>query len=199
MYNKLTRYCCGFFTLCLLFACIMPIYGNSDDHTRSLILKGVDANDDRNYVEALKLFSEAKELAIKNNQPKELFLAINNTGITYSILFDHGEALKHFLEAYSIALNNGFEESEYLVLNNIAILYSKEQELDKSKLYFEKALNMIKKMYQKNKSRDHTLEYGKLCKNTGITCNELGLLDEAEAYFNQALTILKITRNNCWT
>jgi len=174
-----------------LFCSLAAAFGNPVNDCNELIEKGRIAKQEKNHSEALKYFTEAKELALNNNLQNELFLAVNYLGIVYNEMFDYGEALNNYLEAYTIVLNNKFTDYEYMVLNNIAILYSKEHEYDNARIYFEKAYNMTKSIYQKDKTEENARVHGIMCTNLGIICNESGLLDDAMEYFNESMVFLK--------
>ena len=89
----------------------------SQDDTRQLILKGIDAMYEKDYEASLELLTKAKSQAEENNDSKNLFLAINNIGANYFSMLDYGEALNYYLKAYTIAIKDLEPINEMTVLN----------------------------------------------------------------------------------
>jgi len=147
----------------------------------SIIKEGVNAIlNEKDYVKAIELLQEAHSMAEQRQWYEQQFLALNNIGIMYYVMFDYGEALNYYLKAYTISLKHLEDQQTMIVLNNIAILYSKEKNYLKAMDYFSRAYDMAKK-------NDDHIKIGFYAINLGIICNKTGQLDSAESYFKEAL------------
>ena len=135
----------------LLFILLYSQYNIGQNLSRDLILKGIEAMYNNDYINSLELLIKAKTIAEETNNTGDQFLAINNIGANYYSMLDYGEALKNYLEAYDIAIKSLEDSQEMVVLNNIAILYSKEKQYKKAEIYFLKAYNLAIKNKDTNK------------------------------------------------
>jgi tetratricopeptide (TPR) repeat protein len=141
----------------------------------TLIKKGVVAMFDKKYTEALELLTQAKTMAEDHRWYKQIFLAKNNTGLTYYMMAEYGDALDYFQESYNIAIERLEPKDEMIVLNNIAILYIKEKE-------FNKAIDHFKKAYDIATENDIKVKQGLYGVNLGLAYNETGELKQARTY-----------------
>lgn len=150
----------------------------------SLIKIGVNAiMHEKDYVKGVEILEEARTIAEQKQWHEQHFLAINNIGVMYHMMFDYGEALNYYLEAYTISLKHLEDQQTMIVLNNIAILYSKEKNYDKAMEYFKRAYDIAKK-------NEDFVKVGFYGINLGIVCNKTNQLDLAESYVNEALLYL---------
>lgn len=156
----------------------------SQDDTRQLILKGIDAMYEKDHETSLELLTKAKSQAEESNNAEDLFLAINNIGANYYSMLDYGEALNNYLEAYTIAIKDLKPSHEMIVLNNIAILYSKDKKYNKAEEYFGKALVLAK-------NNNEIIKQGLYSINLGQVNDEQGDLIIAENYLNNAIDLVK--------
>lgn len=168
--------------MCLFFG--IPSKANTLEKCDSLIVAGVNALNNNQYIKSLEFLTQARTLAEKNRWHKQSFLAINNIGANYYRLLEYGEALNYYIEAYSIALKELDPKFEMIVLNNIAILYSKELNYEKAKEYFKKAYDIAKQ------NKDN-LKIGLYAMNLGNLANEQEDSKLARTYFNEALPLLE--------
>ncbi len=168
----------------LIFILNGLLYSQGIEKVDDLLLKGITARGNKDYVTSLELLTEVLTIAEDNHWYKQQFLALNNIGANYYSMLDYGEALDHYLEAYTVALKHLNKNEEMTVLNNIAILYSKEGEIKKAKTYFYKA-------YVLSQEYNDTIKTGLYAVNLGLVSNELNTLDEALKYLKEAQKHLK--------
>lgn len=64
------------------------------DQTHDIIVQGVDAMMEGDYSESLELLTKARVKAEEEGDYKNLFVAINNIGLTYHKLLDHDELIE---------------------------------------------------------------------------------------------------------
>jgi Tfp pilus assembly protein PilF len=166
-----------------LLSCHSLLAGNQT-HCDAIIKKGVEAMFAKRYATALSLLTEGQRISTENHWPKQLFLATNNIGLTYFMLFDYGEAIRNYMVAYSIAMEEKDATLEMIVLNNIAILYSKEKNFDKAAEYFGKAYGIAKE-------KNDRIRIGYYASNLGIVSTETHQLAKARSYLNEAFTYLR--------
>lgn len=125
----------------VVLSCVLA-YGQEDTH--EIIVSGVDAMMEGNYSESLELLTKARVQAEKEEDYKNLFVALNNIGLNYAKMLDNNEALEYYLESYTIAIKELDASYEMTSLNNIAVLYSQEKNIDKAIEYFEKAYDLAR-------------------------------------------------------
>ena len=101
--------------------------------------------ENREHYESIETLMKAIKLAEENKWNRELFLAKNNIGANYSMMFDYEEALNYYLAAYEIALKHLDSDHEIIIMNNIAILYFHERNYEKAKEFFQRAYSTAKK------------------------------------------------------
>ncbi|MDR6969140.1 tetratricopeptide (TPR) repeat protein [Flavobacterium arsenatis] len=179
--NRRFRYWFFSVLICLFFS--IPSKASTIEKCDSLIVAGVTALNNNQYIKSLEFLTQARTLAEKNRWHKQSFLAINNIGANYYRLLEYGEALNYYIEAYSIALKELDPKFEMIVLNNIAILYSKELNYEKAKEYFRKAYDIAKQ-------NEDGLKIGLYAMNLGNLANEQKDSKLARTYFNEALPLL---------
>lgn len=177
--NKLVTFIC-----CLFFSLVAR--SNEHDNCDASIKKGHLDLDKGNYIESIKIFSKAKEIAKSNNWYDLEFKALNGIGISYLTISDYDDALKSFYEAYKLATQKLDSKSETMVLNNIASLYSRQGSPEKSVDFLIKAYTLAKQ------SKDD-FKTGMYATNIGSVKNDLKKYNEAIAYFSEALNLLKET------
>jgi hypothetical protein len=150
----------------------------------SLLKTGIDAMiEENNYAKALEIFDMVRDASEQLDWHEQLFLALNNMGISHYMMFDYGEALNYYLQAYTVSLKYLDDQQNMIVLSNIAILYSKEKNYDKAWEYFSKAYDMAKE----NKDMVKVGFYGI---NLASICNKIDRLDQAKDYIDEVLPLI---------
>ncbi|WP_274473904.1 tetratricopeptide repeat protein [Mangrovimonas aestuarii] len=156
----------------------------SQESAHDLILKGVDAMMEGEYVNSLELLTKARNIADEEGDYKNLFVAINNIGLNYHKLLDTNEALKYYLESYTIAIKELDPSYEMTSINNIAILYSQQKNFDKAIEYFLKA-------YELADEEKDSLKKGIYAINLAQVYSEKKEYQEASSYISKALKLLE--------
>jgi len=149
-------------------------------YCNSLIKQGVKKIEQKNYLQALELLTEAEAIAKKNDWGNQLYGATINIGNCYGQMMDYGETLKYYLEAYNVAVKYKFKTNEIGAINNIAIFYTKEGEFKKAHDYFKRA-------YTISKEEKDSANIGIYTLNLGMVMGEMKNFKQAYAYFNEAL------------
>jgi tetratricopeptide (TPR) repeat protein len=178
-----SRFKFSFLAIMLCFSVYESATAAPTDRCDSIIRKGIEAMQRNENVTSLKMLTLARNMARKNNWPKQEFLAVNNIGANYYSLLEYGLALNYYLEAYTIALKKLGPKFEMVVLNNIAILYSKEKKYDKANEYFQKSYAIAKE----NKDK---LKMGLYAMNMGNVANEMENPTLGRKYFEQSISLL---------
>jgi len=140
LYNIMERF--KSYLLTFTFITLNTITVFSQESTRDLLVKGVDAMLEAEYSKSLELLLKAKGQAEEEGDYKNLFVALNNIGLNYHKMLDFNEALEYYLESYKIAIKELDASYEMTSLNNIGILYSQEKNLEKAIEYFKQAYDL---------------------------------------------------------
>ncbi|MXN90699.1 tetratricopeptide repeat protein [Flavobacterium sp. Sd200] len=152
----------------------------------SIIRQGVLKTEEKKYLRALELLTEAQAIASKNKWGHQMYGSTVNLGNCYVAMMDYGEGLKYYLEAYNIAIKFKYKNLEIGAINNIAIFYSREGE-------FKKAYDYFKRAYDISKEQKDSTNIGIYTLNLGMILGEMKKYKEAHAYFKEAL---KYANNN---
>jgi len=150
----------------------------------SLISEGIKAYYQNEYVKALELLTEARELAIKNKWDEQLYDSTFNIGNSYYAMLDYGEALTYFLESYTVALKKMDSRDEIASLNNIANLYTKDK-------IYDKALEYYRKAYELAKDKNIISRKGLPVMNIGYIYNQINEPRKARPYIIESMLYLK--------
>lgn len=151
----------------------------------SLIKTGVTKIEEKNYLKALELLTEAEGFANKNSWGNQLYGATINIGNCYNAMLDYGETIKYYLRAYNVAVKYKYTNHEVAAINNIAIYYTREGEFKKAHDYFKRA-------YTISKGGNDSLNMGIYTLNLGMVMGEMKNYKQSYAYFNEALRYAKI-------
>lgn len=153
-----------------------------------LFARALNEQMNKNYDEAIKLYTEALEIDPIN------IMSLNNRGNVYSDKYKETKYEEYFskaLDDYSKILS--INENDINALNNRGSLYSNKYEETKDEDYFKKALNDYNKVLSIDKKNINVLI------NRGILYSNKFRKTKEEKYFNNTLEnynkVLNINKN----
>lgn len=149
---------------------------------------GIEAMGNKEHLASIETLLAAKETAFQHDWHVQAFNATLNIGNNYYIMLDYGEALQYYLQAYEIAINHLGAKQKKVIYNNIGVLYIEEDDLLKAEEYFLKAYAISKEMGESE-------EIGACAVNLALLANEMGKLDLAASYIEEAEPLLKEKKN----
>ncbi len=167
-----------------LFFCIIFYQASAIEKCEQLINDGVSLMENREHYESIETLMKAIKLAEENKWNRELFLAKNNIGANYSMMFDYEEALNYYLAAYEIALKHLDSDHEIIIMNNIAILYFHERNYEKAKEFFQRAYSTAKK----NEIGTNSARYGI---NLALVLNKTNELDKGLGIIKKNIPVVE--------
>ncbi|PVW16243.1 tetratricopeptide repeat protein [Marixanthomonas spongiae] len=149
---------------------------------------GIEAMGNNEHLTSIEMLFSAKETALQHEWYLQAFNATLNIGTNYYMMLDYGEALQYYLQAYEIAIDQLGPKQKKVVYNNIGVLYIGENDTVKAEEYFLKAYAISKEM-------DEHEEIGACAVNLALLANQMGKLDLASAYLEEAAPLLKKKKN----
>ena len=180
------------YAILLLLLSIFPLKLLAQNNTQSGVVdqinRGVKYLSEKEHTKSIEELIEAKEIALRNEWYTQAFNATLNIGTNYCLLLDYGEAFRYYFIAYEIAIKHLGKRQEMSVVNNIGVLYIEERDLPKAKESFIKA-------YEIAKDLDDNETIGTYGINLALVLNQMGELDQAEKYIEEALPLIKIRSN----
>lgn len=179
------KYIRAFFLLVCVFFNIL-IYAQNTSHCDSLVTKGYNAFNKKDFVKSLEYFTQARIEAQKHQWQLQLYNAFMGIGNTYYSMLDFSEALKYFSEANTIAVKKNDPEKELAALTNIANLYTRQNIYGKAIDYYTKVYNIA--VNKKINSRK-----GLPLMNIGYVYNKTNQPVKARPYIVNSLPFLKDT------
>ena len=172
----------------LFLILLLPFQLLAQTETQSDVIDRIDLGvkylSEKEYVKSIEELLEAKETAFKNEWYTQAFNATLNIGTNYYLMLDYGEAFQYYLQAYEIAIKHLGARQEMAVFNNIGGLYIEEKDVLKSKESFFKAYEIAKKLDEKEQIGTYGI-------NLALVLNQMGDLDLAEKYIEEALPLLE--------
>jgi len=180
------------YLILLLLLSIVPLkllaQNNTQSHVVDQINLGIKYLSEKEHIKSIEELIEAKEIALRNEWYAQAFRATLNIGTNYYMLWDYGEALQYYLQAYEIAINHLGPREKKTVYNNIGVLYIEEKDPIKAEEYFLKAYTIAKDLRDKE-------EIGACAVNLALLANEMGKVDVASAYLEEAEPLLDKKKN----
>ena len=137
---------------------------------------------------ALKLSSEAKDLAEEYNYKKGIAYATRNIGVSYRYLSNFETALSNSLMALDMFVESGDKSGESQALVSIGSIYYYMGDYDKGLDYFEHGLQIGEDVGNKEAV---TYAYN----GAGYIYNLLGDLDKGLNYLNKSLLLSREIKN----
>lgn len=159
-------------------------YAQSLAQCDSIIGKGMNALQQKDYAGSIEYFVKAQNMAEGRGWYKQLFIATNAIGQNYYNLLKYGEALNYFTEGYSIAYKKLDAGSKILALSNIANIYVKKAYFDTAKGQYLQALSLAI-------DNDMTDYEGDLYVALGNVENKLGNVAIARENILKSIDLLK--------
>lgn len=151
---------------------------------KALLNKSILQLNEKDYVGAEKSVFEALNFLKKNDDEKLKYEAYNLLGILYNELSEFDKSIEYHNRAFVLLKTNTSSENDELILislNNIGLIYQNKKDFQKSKLYFQKALNNKKLLEQKS------LLNAALKANLGFSQFKLNELKELPSLFYESL------------
>ncbi|MCB0466244.1 MAG: tetratricopeptide repeat protein [Aequorivita sp.] len=176
----------------LLLTSLVPLKLFAQIEAQSNVIERIDLGvkylSEKEHTKSIEQLIAAKEIAMRNEWYTQAFNATLNIGTNYYLMLDYGEAFQYYLQAYEIAMKHLGPKQEMAVFNNIGVLYIEEKDPKKAKESFFKAYEIAKKL-------DNKKQIGSYGINLALVLNNMGELDLAEHYIEEALPLLNDTPN----
>lgn len=155
---------------------------NSTEYIRALNLLGASYNIQSNFSQALDVYKEALEIAVKINDTTRIASIYNNLGIANMKMGNYNEALDYLLKSMSYYDKINEDLLQTRTLSNIGLLYMEINNFEKAKFHFQQALAG----YQKHSD---SVAIANVYTNTGILFSKTGQTDSAFIYLDQAIDL----------
>lgn len=171
----------------LIFNCTGPQTDEADlqpDSLDSLLIDAVNASREKSFDVAFKKLNHVIEEAKEAGDLKTEIIGNINLGNLYLYYNSEEEGLSYLFYAQDLAEKNNLEDNLTSIYNNIAIVYSTNGKLELAKEYFNKALNLNKKLGARDKTAINLI-------NLGIVMEELKEYSKANEFCLQALEIFE--------
>ncbi|WP_339700516.1 tetratricopeptide repeat protein [uncultured Marixanthomonas sp.] len=178
--------------LFLLLLLMLPLGLIAQSETKSEVIEridlGVEYMSKKKHLLSIEELFSAKERSLQEGWYLQAFTATLNIGTNYYMMLDYGEALQYYLQAYEIAINHLEARQKKTVYNNIGVLYIEEKDPIKAEEYFLKAYAIAKELGDKE-------QIGACAVNLALLANEMGKVDVASAYIEEAEPLLDKKKN----
>lgn len=125
--------------------------------------------------------------------PKRLAMTHANLGAIYDELFNFDRAEEYLKRALDIFRNSTLEDRGKYLTKTYSLLaehYNRASDYDNSIIYHKKAVEEQSNICKISKSRKDSLELVRILNNYGNLCRNVGLFDEAEKVYTEALSFL---------
>lgn len=157
---------------------------NTGYQVRALNLLGASYNIESNFTQALDIYQQALEIAVKLDDTLRISNLYNNLGIANLKIGNYNEALDFLLKAmhyYDLILD---EDSKSSTINNIGLLYMEIKNYDKALSYFRQAYDYALK-------RQDSLSISNSLTNFGVFYSNIGETDSAFKYMDKSIALNK--------
>jgi two-component system, NarL family, sensor kinase len=157
---------------------------NTGYQVRAFNLLGASYNIESNFTQALDIYQQALEIAVKLDDTLRISNLYNNLGIANLKIGNYNEALDFLLKAmhyYDLILD---EDSKSSTINNIGLLYMDIKNYDKALSYFRQAYNYALK-------RQDSLSISNSLTNFGVFYSNIGKTDSAFKYMDLSIALNK--------
>ncbi len=134
------------------------------------------------YTEAIELFEQTKDIAIKNDFKKLYTEALRNIGSVYWNKSEREKSLKNYEECRDICLKINDKDGYSKVMRKIGNIYSMQGDYDTGMKFWEEAKNIQLELGNK-------LEYSAILCNIGAVLSYTGDYENALKYLEESITI----------
>lgn len=170
---------------CFVLSCLFLSVGvvasnNAQTAAESLIVQAEKAYYDSRYVDAIQLYTNARDIARQGKLDKLQCEATYGLGVVYYSIMSYGNALTYLLDAQKRAEEIGLEDLKLKIENGIAGIYFYEGDYDK-------ALEMALRLYDTFMERKDTLSVAYYARNIALLANKKRRFDVARRYLDVAL------------
>lgn len=169
----------------LLFIYPSRVFSNEDNVIENMLQRGDSLASKLQCAQAVKLFYDAKVLAIKNNDKRQEFRSVFKTGVAYYRISANGEALNSFSEALKLCDKYKLGKVERgHVLNGISAVYFEEKDYEKAKKYMKEAFKCCVEVGDSDSYQDYAADLA-------LIANMQGHFEESKHYTSLASKYLK--------
>lgn len=120
-----------------------------------------------------------------SDNKRELALSLEVKGDYFRTVGEHVAARQDYKEAMEVLDSvHGAEEAQGRISASVAVLYDEDEDIEEAKRYYERAIDMFKRM-----DPPSNLDVADLNNNLAFIYEELGNFDRAETLFLDALKI----------
>jgi tetratricopeptide (TPR) repeat protein len=147
---------------------------------KSKLNAGEKAFQQANYIDAMKLFFDAKKYADEMNSNKNICLSTYDIGLCYYFISENGEALKYYYEAYKMCTDNNLGwKMESKILNGIAGVYFDDEN-------YEKSHEIVKRGYDEALRKRDSALVTTYSLDLALIANKKNRFNESELYLKSA-------------
>jgi two-component system, NarL family, sensor kinase len=156
---------------------------------RALNLLGASYNIESNFTQALDIYHQALEIAVKLNDTLRISNLYNNLGIANLRIGNFNEALDFFIKASHYYDIIGDEDSKSSTISNLGLLYMDIKNYEKALTYFSQAYELARK-------KGDSLSISNSYTNFGVLYSNLNKPDSAFRYLNKSIALCKRIDNH---